>query len=67
VLDAAHGALGPVGAMVPHSFTSTPSIDLQREAVRRLERAGWPEITAVLHQTYRSIASRQLIAELDHE
>jgi hypothetical protein len=27
----------------------------------------WSEITAVLHQTYRSIASRRLIAELDHQ
>ncbi|MFC0435666.1 LLM class flavin-dependent oxidoreductase [Kutzneria buriramensis] len=34
-------ALGPVGALLPVSFTELPPIDLQREAVRRLERAGY--------------------------
>jgi alkanesulfonate monooxygenase SsuD/methylene tetrahydromethanopterin reductase-like flavin-dependent oxidoreductase (luciferase family) len=34
-------ALGPVGAFLPVPTTSAPSIDLQRDAVRRLERAGY--------------------------
>jgi probable F420-dependent oxidoreductase len=41
VVDAARQALGPVGVCLPVSFTSTPSADLQREAVGRLERAGY--------------------------
>ncbi|MEV1249537.1 TIGR03620 family F420-dependent LLM class oxidoreductase [Nonomuraea sp. NPDC050022] len=41
VVDAARQALGPVGLTLPVSFTSALSIDLQREAVERLERAGY--------------------------
>ncbi|HSS25349.1 MAG TPA: TIGR03620 family F420-dependent LLM class oxidoreductase [Mycobacterium sp.] len=41
VVDAARQALGPVGVCLPVSFTSTSSADLQREAVGRLERAGY--------------------------
>jgi probable F420-dependent oxidoreductase len=41
VVDAARQALGPVGVCLPVSFASTPSGDLQREAVGRLERAGY--------------------------
>jgi probable F420-dependent oxidoreductase len=33
--------LGPVGAYLQISFTRTPSAESQREAVRRLERAGY--------------------------
>jgi probable F420-dependent oxidoreductase len=40
VVEAARRALGPVGVFLPFSRTSAPSIDLQREAVRRLARAG---------------------------
>jgi probable F420-dependent oxidoreductase len=32
---------GPVGVYLPTSFTSTPAADDQREAARRLERAGY--------------------------
>jgi probable F420-dependent oxidoreductase len=42
VTDAARQSLGPVGTYLPVPFTSAPSIGLQREAVRRLERAGYP-------------------------
>ena len=41
VVDAARQALGPVGVCLPVSFASTPPADLQREAVGRLERAGY--------------------------
>ncbi|QIY68308.1 TIGR03620 family F420-dependent LLM class oxidoreductase [Streptomyces sp. RLB1-33] len=41
VIDAARRALGPVGVTLPVSFTAPLSIDLQREAVHRLERAGY--------------------------
>jgi probable F420-dependent oxidoreductase len=41
VVDAARQYLGPVGAYLPVPFTSAPPIDLQREAARRLERAGY--------------------------
>jgi alkanesulfonate monooxygenase SsuD/methylene tetrahydromethanopterin reductase-like flavin-dependent oxidoreductase (luciferase family) len=41
VADAARRALGPVGALLPVSFTDPLSIDTQREAVGRLERAGY--------------------------
>ncbi|WP_326565259.1 LLM class flavin-dependent oxidoreductase [Amycolatopsis rhabdoformis] len=34
-------AAGPVGVCLPVTFTSTPSADDQRTAVRRLERAGY--------------------------
>jgi probable F420-dependent oxidoreductase len=41
VVESARRALGPVGAFLPFSRTSPPSADLQREAVRRLENAGY--------------------------
>ena len=41
VVDAARRALGPVGLTLPVSFTDALSIDLQREAVERLEGAGY--------------------------
>ncbi len=41
VVEAARRALGPVGVFLPFSRTSAPSADLQRETVRRLERAGY--------------------------
>jgi probable F420-dependent oxidoreductase len=41
VVHAARQALGPVGVCLPVSFTSTPHADLQREAVGRLEQAGY--------------------------
>jgi hypothetical protein len=40
VVETARRALGPVGIFLPFSRTSASSADLQREAVRRLERAG---------------------------
>jgi len=41
VVGAARKALGPVGVCLPVSFTSAPSAESQREAVGRLERAGY--------------------------
>ena len=41
VVEAARRALGPVGVFLPFSRSSAASADLQREAVRRLERAGY--------------------------
>ena len=41
VVDAAREALGPVGVSLPGSLTTTPHADLQRDAVRRLEQAGY--------------------------
>ena len=41
VVESARRALGPVGVFLPFSRTSAPSADLQREAARRLERAGY--------------------------
>jgi probable F420-dependent oxidoreductase len=41
VVDSAPKALGRVGVCLPTSFTSTPPADLQREAVGRLESAGY--------------------------
>jgi probable F420-dependent oxidoreductase len=41
VVDAARQSLGPVGVYLPVPFTSAPPVDLQREAVGRLERAGY--------------------------
>jgi probable F420-dependent oxidoreductase len=38
---ATSSALGPVGVNMPVSFTSTPPVDEQRAAVRRLEDAGY--------------------------
>ncbi len=40
-VDAARKALGPIGVCLPGSLTGTPSVDLQREAVSRLESAGY--------------------------
>lgn len=40
-IEAARRALGPVGAMLPVTFMDMPSVDRQREAVGRLERAGY--------------------------
>src|SRR5450755_4706277 len=41
VVEAARRALGPLGVYLPFWGTSEPSADLQREAARRLERAGY--------------------------
>jgi probable F420-dependent oxidoreductase len=41
IVEAARGALGPVGVFLPFFGTGAPSADLQREAARRLERAGY--------------------------
>ena len=41
VVDAARRSLGPVGAFLPVTFTDTPAVDQQRDAVGRLERAGY--------------------------
>jgi hypothetical protein len=41
VVGAARQSLGPVGVYLPVSFTSAPPVNLQREAVGRLERAGY--------------------------
>jgi hypothetical protein len=41
VVDAARRALGPVGVVLPASMATPLSIDGQREAVGRLERAGY--------------------------
>lgn len=41
VVEAARRALGPVGVYVPVPFTRWVPMDEQREAVRRLERAGY--------------------------
>src|SRR6202012_4463863 len=41
VVDAARQALGPVGACLPVSFTTSRSVGQQRGAVRRLEAAGY--------------------------
>jgi probable F420-dependent oxidoreductase len=41
VVEAARRALGPVGVFLPFSMASAPSADQQREAARRLERAGY--------------------------
>ena len=42
VVGTARRSLGAVGGFVPASFTEPPSIDGQREAVRRIEAAGYP-------------------------
>jgi probable F420-dependent oxidoreductase len=41
VVDAAREALGPVGACLPVSYTTSLSVSGQRDAVRRLEAAGY--------------------------
>lgn len=46
VVDAARRALGTVGVCLPVSFTTALSVDQQREAVGRLERAGYGTVWA---------------------
>jgi probable F420-dependent oxidoreductase len=46
VVETARAVLGPVGVCLPVSFTGTASADLQREAVTRLEGAGYQAIWA---------------------
>ena len=41
VVEAARAAFGPVGTYLPIGLTATAPIDEQREAARRLERAGF--------------------------
>ncbi len=41
VVGDARRALGPIGAFLPVPTTSAPPVDLQRDAVRRLERVGY--------------------------
>ena len=40
-VEAARGALGPVGVLLPVTHTSLPTVDEQRGAVRRLESVGY--------------------------
>lgn len=40
-IDTARQALGPVGVLLPVTFTDMPSAEVQRDAVRRLERSGY--------------------------
>src|ERR1700677_530535 len=40
-IEAARWALGPVGAILPVTFMDMPSVLRRREAVGRLERAGY--------------------------
>jgi probable F420-dependent oxidoreductase len=42
MVKAARQSLGQVGAYLPMPFTSMPPVSVQREAARRLERAGYP-------------------------
>ena len=46
VVHAARQALGPVGACLPASFTSALDAGLQREAISRLEHAGYRGVWA---------------------
>jgi probable F420-dependent oxidoreductase len=41
VVEVARRTLGPVGVFLPFSIAGAPSADQQREAARRLERAGY--------------------------
>jgi len=41
-VEAARRAIGPVGALLPVTFTEAPSVHAQRDAVERLEGAGYP-------------------------
>lgn len=41
VVEDTRRALGPVGVFLPFSLTEAPSVDRQRETVRRLEQAGY--------------------------
>ena len=60
VVETARRALGPAGVFLPFSRTSPASADQQREAVRRLERAGGVDTGA------GAISSGQLAIEIDH-
>ena len=40
-VDQARQALGPVGAMLPVTFSNAVPVDIQRAAVQGLERAGY--------------------------
>ena len=42
LIESARRALGPVGAFLPVQMTSAPPVEQQRDAARRLERAGYP-------------------------
>lgn len=44
LITAARESLGPVGAYLPISFTSATPVAEQRDAARRLERAGYPAV-----------------------
>jgi probable F420-dependent oxidoreductase len=44
IVDSARRSLGSVSACLPVSFTTTPAADLQRDAVRRLEDAGYQAV-----------------------
>jgi alkanesulfonate monooxygenase SsuD/methylene tetrahydromethanopterin reductase-like flavin-dependent oxidoreductase (luciferase family) len=57
-VDAARHSLGPVGAYLPVPFTSAPPVDLQREAVGRLERAGYR--TAWVNETLGGYTEQQV-------
>ncbi|MGF6881807.1 putative F420-dependent oxidoreductase [Nocardia sp. GAS34] len=41
LVEAARAAIGPVGIALPINFAAPPPLDLQRDAVRRLEAAGY--------------------------
>lgn len=41
LVESTRHAPGPVGAFLPHSLTGPAPVDLQRDAVQRLERAGY--------------------------
>ena len=41
-VEAARRAIGPVGALLPVTFTEAPTVHAQRDAVERLESAGYP-------------------------
>ena len=41
VVDTARLALGPVGVLLPVTFTEMPSVEEQRAAIARLERSGY--------------------------
>jgi probable F420-dependent oxidoreductase len=59
VVDAGRQAWGPVGVFLPVSFTSTPSAELQREAVGRLERAGYRAVW-----TNEGVGGKDVFAQL---
>ena len=41
-VEAARRAIGPVGALLPVTFTEAPSVHAQRDAVERLETRRLP-------------------------